>query len=243
MTMQVILLERVDSLGNLGDLVTVRPGFARNYLLPQHKALRATKNNLAYFETRKAEIEKENAGRKVQAEKDAKKLDKVVADIIRLASEGGQLYGSVTTRDIAMAVSEKSGIKVDRTQVRVNQTFKVIGLYPVTLVLHPEVQMTVTINIARSPEEAKVQRETGKALVVDYTQSNRAEPQETAKEKFLDDSAMEIEKELSANEAVEAAEAQERSEKSQKRAAKKSAKAAAEPTDGEDAAVEVGNAE
>lgn len=238
MTMQVILLERVESLGNLGDLVAVRPGFARNYLLPQHKALRATKDNLAYFEARKADLEKQNAGRKAQAEKDAKKLDKVVADVIRLASEGGQLYGSVTTRDIAVAVSDASKIKVDRTQVRVNQTFKSIGLYPVVIVLHPEVQMTVTINIARSPEEAKVQRDTGKALVVDYSQSGRAEPQDDAKAKFLDDSALEIEKELSANEAAEAADAQERAEKSQKRAAKKSTKASAKVEDGDDAATE-----
>lgn len=165
--MDVILLERVDKLGAMGDTVRVKPGYARNFLLPQKKALRATNENKAYFDARRAELEKQNAEKRVDAEKLAKTLNGLKATLIRNAAEGGQLYGSVTTRDVAAAVSEQAKVGVDRTMVMLNQGFKTIGLFPVTLMLHPEVKVDVTINIARTEEEAKLQAKTGKALIAD----------------------------------------------------------------------------
>lgn len=162
---QIILLERVDNLGAMGDVVNVKPGYARNYLLPQGKALRATKDNVAYFESQKAELEKKNAESRKAAEKESGKVDGLKIVIIRQASEGGQLYGSVASRDIAEAISEKSGLEIGRSQVNVNQNFKLIGLFPVEVALHPEVKVEVTINIARSEEEAKIQQETGRAMI------------------------------------------------------------------------------
>jgi len=163
--MQVILLERVESLGQMGEVVNVKPGYARNFLLPRQKALRATKDNVAYFETQKKHLEAENLKRRDEAEKVGKKLNGVKAVIIRQASEAGQLYGSVSGRDIADAVVEK-GFKIDRTQVRMDRAYKLLGLYPVKINLHPEVTVEVTINIARSAEEAKIQEEKGEALIV-----------------------------------------------------------------------------
>lgn len=163
--MQVILLERVESLGQMGDVVTVKPGFARNFLLPRQKALRATKDNIAYFEGQKKTLEANNLKRREEAEKVGKKLDGIKAAIIRSASEAGQLYGSVSARDIADAVVEQ-GFKVDRAQVRMDRAYKLLGLYPVKIALHPEVVVEVTINIARSAEEAKIQEERGEALIM-----------------------------------------------------------------------------
>lgn len=163
--MQVILLERVERLGQMGDVVNVKPGFARNFLLPRQKALRATKDNIAYFDTQKKVIEAENLKLKAEAEKIAKKVDGLTVALIRQAAEAGQLYGSVTARDIAAAVIER-GFKVDRTQVRMDRSYKLLGLYPVRINLHPEVAVTVTINIARSEDEAKIQEERGEALIV-----------------------------------------------------------------------------
>lgn len=162
--MQVILLERVESLGQMGDVVKVKPGYARNFLLPRQKALRATKENVLYFDGQKKMLETENLKRKVEAEKVAKKMDKLTVSIIRQASEAGQLYGSVAARDISEAIVEK-GFKVDRAQVRMDRNYKLLGLYPVKIYLHPEVVVNVTINIARSPEEAKMQEERGEALI------------------------------------------------------------------------------
>lgn len=162
--MQVILLERVESLGQMGEVVTVKAGYARNFLLPRQKALRATKDNVAYFETQKKVLEAENLKRRDEAEKVGKKIDGIKAVIIRQASEAGQLYGSVSGRDIADAIVEK-GFKVDRTQVRMDRAYKLLGLYPVKVSLHPEVTVEVTINIARSQEEAKIQEEKGTALI------------------------------------------------------------------------------
>ena len=164
MSTQVVLLERVDNLGQMGDVVTVRPGYARNFLLPQKKALRATKQNLVQFEAQRKALEELNANKRTDAEALAKKMDGCKVMIIRQAAEAGQLYGSVTTRDIADAVAQ-AGFKIDRTQVQLNQAFKMIGLFPVTLALHPEVKVQITLNIARSDEEAKVQEKTGKALI------------------------------------------------------------------------------
>lgn len=162
--MQVILLERVESLGQMGEVVTVKAGYARNFLLPRQKALRATKDNVAYFEAQKKVLEAENLKRREEAEKVGKKIDGIKAVIIRQASEAGQLYGSVSGRDIADAIVEK-GFKVDRTQVRMDRAYKLLGLYPVKVSLHPEVTVEVTINIARSQEEAKIQEEKGTALI------------------------------------------------------------------------------
>lgn len=163
--MQVILLERVESLGQMGDVVNVKPGYARNYLLPRQKALRATQDNVAYFDAQKKTLEADNLKKRGEAEKLAKKVDGLKIAIIRQASEAGQLYGSVTARDIADGVSEK-GFKVNRTQVTMDRNYKILGLYPVKVWLHPEVSVTVTINIARSAEEAKLQEEKGAALIV-----------------------------------------------------------------------------
>lgn len=163
--MQVILLERVENLGQMGDVVQVRAGYARNFLLPREKALRATKDNVAYFETRKKELEADNIKRREEAEKVGKKVNGVKVIIVRQASEAGQLYGSVSARDIADAVTAK-GFKIDRTQVRMDRAYKLLGLYPVKVDLHPEVTCEVTINIARSEEEAKIQEEKGEALIV-----------------------------------------------------------------------------
>jgi large subunit ribosomal protein L9 len=162
--MQVILLERVESLGQMGDVVNVKPGYARNFLLPRSKALRATQDNIAYFEGQKKHLEADNLKRRAEAEKVGKKVDGIKVAIIRQASEAGQLYGSVSARDIADAIVE-AGFKVDRSQVRMDRSYKLLGLYPVKVSLHPEVTVEVTINIARSQEEAKIQEEKGEALI------------------------------------------------------------------------------
>lgn len=154
--MQVILLERVAKLGQMGDVVKVRDGYARNFLLPQNKALRATEANKAAFEVQKAQLEARNLETRKEAEGLAAKLDGTRYVVIRSASDGGALYGSVTTRDIADAVTAE-GFSVDRGQVVLNAPIKALGLHVVSVVLHPEVSVTVTINVARSPEEAELQ--------------------------------------------------------------------------------------
>ncbi|MBU0860156.1 MAG: 50S ribosomal protein L9 [Alphaproteobacteria bacterium] len=223
--MQVILLERIDNLGGMGDVVKVKPGFARNFLLPQKKALRATKDNIAYFETQKAGLEKANAERRKEAEKQAAKMKDLKVNVIRHAAEGGQLYGSVSSRDIADAINESSSEKVERHMVSLNQAFKTIGLFPVTVALHPEVKLVVTVNIARTEEEAKIQAKTGRALTVDASGRPTGQTaEETAKEAFLDDSALaneQLEAESDAEDAAADA------EKAAKRAAKKKPKAEA----------------
>jgi large subunit ribosomal protein L9 len=152
----VILLERVEKLGQMGQVVKVRPGFARNYLLPQKKALRATKENLAYFEKQRAQLEATNLKRKQEAEEVAKKLDGLKVVIVRTAGESGQLYGSVSARDISDAVTE-AGVTVERRQIVLDKPIKTLGLHPVRVVLHPEVAVTVTANVAQSAEEAEMQ--------------------------------------------------------------------------------------
>ena len=152
----VILLERVENLGQMGQVVKVRPGYARNYLLPQKKALRATKENLAYFEKQRAQLEAQNLARRSEAEQVAKKLDGLSVIVIRQAGESGQLYGSVTARDVATAVTE-AGFTIGRSQVVQEKAIKTLGLYKQRVVLHPEVSVTVTVNVAQSPEEAEMQ--------------------------------------------------------------------------------------
>jgi large subunit ribosomal protein L9 len=153
----LILLERVEKLGQMGQIVKVRPGYARNYLLPKKKALRATKENLAYFETQRAQLEANNLARKADATAVAEKLDGLFVVLIRQAGESGQLYGSVSSRDIADAVTE-AGFTVDRHQIVLDTPIKTLGLHPVKVMLHPEVAVTVTANVAQSREGAEMQK-------------------------------------------------------------------------------------
>lgn len=154
--MQVILLERIERLGTIGDEVTVKTGFARNYLLPQKKALRANEANRKLFVAQRAQIEADNAKRRIAAEQDAKALEGKTVVLIRQASELGQLYGSVSSRDVADALSE-GAVKVSKTQVVLDKPIKTLGLHKVRLVLHPEVTLVIEANVARSAEEAELQ--------------------------------------------------------------------------------------
>jgi large subunit ribosomal protein L9 len=151
--MEVILLERIARLGQMGDVVRVRDGFARNFLLPQGKALRATEANRTQFESQRGHLEARNLERKQEAEAASKKVDGQSFVVIRQAGETGHLYGSVTSRDIA-EVMETGGFSVNRNQVALNQPIKTIGLHTVRIVLHPEVEVAVTVNVARSNDEA-----------------------------------------------------------------------------------------
>jgi len=154
--MDVILLERVDKLGNIGDVVNVKPGFARNFLLPRNKALRASEANRKRFEANRAQIEADNAGRRDAAKIDSAGIDGKSITLIRQASNTGQLYGSVASRDLAEALTE-DGAKVTRNQVILDRPIKALGLYDVKVALHPEVSVMIKVNIARSPEEAELQ--------------------------------------------------------------------------------------
>jgi large subunit ribosomal protein L9 len=153
---ELILLERVEKLGQMGQVVKVRPGYARNYLLPQKKALRATKENLAYFESQRAQLEANNLKRKSEAAEVGEKLEGLTVVLVRQAGESGQLYGSVSARDIAEAVTA-AGFTIERHQVVLDRPIKSLGLHPVRIVLHPEVSVGVTANIAQSAEEAAMQ--------------------------------------------------------------------------------------
>jgi large subunit ribosomal protein L9 len=154
--MEVILLERVEKLGAIGDVVKVKDGFARNYLLPRKKALRANEANRKVFEANRAKIEEDNAARRTDAEKSSKDVDGKTVQLIRQASNTGQLYGSVSARDIVEAL-EVAGAKVTKSQVVLDRPIKAIGLYDVKIALHPEVSVNVKVNVARSPEEADLQ--------------------------------------------------------------------------------------
>ena len=154
--MQVILLERVAKLGQMGDIVSVKDGYARNFLLPQKKALWASDANIKQFEAQKAQLEARNLETKQEAEDLAGRLDGEQFVVIRSASDGGSLYGSVTTRDAAEAATE-NGFSIDRKQVVLNAPIKELGLHSVTVVLHPEVDATIELNVARSTEEAELQ--------------------------------------------------------------------------------------
>ena len=154
--MEIILLERVEKLGGIGDVVKVKDGFARNYLLPNKKALRANESNRKLFEANRARIEEENANRRSDAEKAAKSVDGKTVQLIRQASNTGQLYGSVSARDIVEAL-ETVGATVNKSQVVLDRPIKAIGMHDVRIALHPEVAVTVKVNVARSPEEADLQ--------------------------------------------------------------------------------------
>ena len=154
--MQVILLERVAKLGQMGEVVSVKEGYARNFLLPQGKAMRANDDNIASFESQKAQLEARNLESRKEAESLSAKLDGQRFVVIRSASDAGALYGSVTTRDAADAADE-AGFTVDRKQIIMNRPIKELGLHELTVTLHPEVEATIVLNVARSSEEAELQ--------------------------------------------------------------------------------------
>jgi large subunit ribosomal protein L9 len=154
--MDVILLERIAKLGQMGDVVTVKSGYARNFLLPQGKALRANAANKAQFEAQRADLEARNEERKTEAEQVKGKLDGNTYTLIRSAGQTGQLYGSVSTRDVSASLDEE-GFKISRNQVTLGNPIKVIGLHELEITLHPEVSATITVNVARSEDEAERQ--------------------------------------------------------------------------------------
>ncbi|HJW41896.1 MAG TPA: 50S ribosomal protein L9 [Rhizomicrobium sp.] len=170
--MQVILLERVEKLGQMGDEVKVKDGFARNYLLPKKKALRANKTNREFFSGQKAQLEARNLEQKKEAEVVGARLDGKTFMLIRQAGDRGQLYGSVSPRDIAGAISE-GGVSVNRTQVPLDQAIKAIGLFKIAVRLHPEVRVNVTINVARSEDEAERQAR-GEDVLAERTEAEEA---------------------------------------------------------------------
>lgn len=177
--MDVILLQRIEKLGQMGEVVRVKPGYARNYLLPQKKALRATKENRAAFEANRAELEATNLKRRGEAERIAERVQGLAVVMIRSAGEGGQLYGSVSARDVAQAAAD-AGLSVSRTQIVLDHPIKALGLYGVRVTLHPEVAIQVTVNIARTPEEAERQAR-GETIGVE-----EADEQEVAPEGLLE---------------------------------------------------------
>jgi len=162
--MNLILLERIEKLGQIGDIVTVKPGFARNFLLPRGKALRATAANKKVFEAQRAQLEADNLKRRDEAASIADKMDTLIVTLIRQAGEAGHLFGSVNARDIAASVTD-GGFTVARSQVGLASPIKALGLFEVAIQLHPEVSVNVTVNVARSEDEAKIQIETGHAMM------------------------------------------------------------------------------
>jgi large subunit ribosomal protein L9 len=182
--MQVILLERVEKLGQMGDEVRVKDGFARNFLLPKKKALRATKANRDFFQTQKAHLEANNLKQKGEAEKIGKKLDGQKFVLLRQAGDRGQLYGSVSPRDVADAM-EKGGFKIDRHQVSISVAIKHIGLFTLPVVLHPEVKVNITVNVARSEDEAERQAR-GEDVLAEKTEAEEAK---VAAEELFEDGA------------------------------------------------------
>lgn len=170
--MKIVLLERVENLGTIGDVVTVKDGFARNFLLPRNKALRATAANLKVFEAQRAQIEARNAQAKADAEKAAGKLDGGSYVILRQAGESGQLYGSVSARDVADAIQAEGG-KVERSQVVLDTPIKTLGLHQVKVRLHAEVSLNVTVNVARSADEAERQAR-GENVIASQFEEERA---------------------------------------------------------------------
>src|SRR6201986_1292251 len=194
--MQVILLERVEKLGQMGDEVRVKDGFARNFLLPKKKALRATKANREYFQAQKAHLEANNLKLRGEAEKIGAKLDGQKFMLIRQAGDRGQLYGSVSPRDVADAM-EKAGFKVDRHQINISVAIKQIGLFTLPVVLHPEVKVNITVNVARSEDEAERQAR-GENVLAEKTDAEEAK---VAAEELFEDGAAPKEEEEEAEEA------------------------------------------
>ena len=208
--MEVILLERIEKLGSIGDVVTVKNGFARNFLLPNGKALRANDSNRKVFEANREKIEATNAERRSAAETDSKKIDGAKIQLIRQASNAGQLYGSVSARDLAEAL-EAQGHKVAKHQIVLDKPIKAIGVQDVKIALHPEVSVMISVNVARSPEEAELQAQ-GKDVMAEMFEKDVAgfleerdeslEPGEIAAEPQAEDAAAEaVAEEASAEEA------------------------------------------
>ena len=185
--MEVILLERIAKLGQMGDVVRVKDGFARNYLLPKGKALRATKENRSRFDHMKVELEARNLEQKSEAEKIGKKLDGQSFIVLRQAAESGQLYGSVSPRDLAALVSEK-GFALNRAQIALNTPIKSIGLHKVPISLHPEVEVAITVTVARSADEAT---RLARGEDITLAREEPVEPAEEAAGAFFDAEAME----------------------------------------------------
>lgn len=184
--MEVVLLERIERLGQMGDVVRVKDGYARNYLLPQKKALRATKVNLESFETGRAQLEATNLERRTEAEAVAEKVNGEIYVVLRQAGEAGQLYGSVTTRDIAGLVT-KGGMTISRAQVILDQPIKSVGLHDVRVALHPEVTVGVVVNVARTEDEAERQAR-GEAVGAEAErQAEEAEDAAIAAEEVFED--------------------------------------------------------
>jgi large subunit ribosomal protein L9 len=186
--MQVILLERVEKLGQIGDVVRVKDGFARNFLLPKKKALRATKANRDYFETQKIHLEARNLERKGEADQVAKKLNGQTFVLLRQAGDRGQLYGSVSPRDIADVISA-GGFSISRTQVPLDKAIKTIGLFPLAVVLHPEVKVSVTINVARTEDEAERQARGEDVLAEAVPEEEAAREAKVAAEELFEEGA------------------------------------------------------
>lgn len=212
--MDIILLERIEKLGQVGDVVTVKNGFARNFLLPKNKALRATAANKKYFESQRADIEAKNLTAKTEAEAVAKKMEDLTVVLLRQASDSGQLFGSATSRDIAVQLAE-SGYKLERNQVILDKPIKEIGIHDVRLRLHGEVTVTVTVNVARSAEEAEKQIEDAakgmfdsaeheEAAVEELSEAPAEEAVEVAAEEVVEEAAEEVAEEATAEEADKA---------------------------------------
>ena len=183
--MEIILLERVENLGQMGDIVKVRDGYARNFLLPQKKALRVNEANKQRFENQRADLEARNLERKAEAESVAEKIDGRSFVVIRQASETGLLYGSVSTRDIAETASE-DGLALARNQVRLDKPIKTLGIFPIRIRLHPEVDASIEINVARSEEEADRQAR-GENVLAQVDDMDDDESEETQGAEFFDE--------------------------------------------------------
>lgn len=180
--MEIILLERIENLGQMGDVVRVKPGYARNYLLPQKKAVRLTQDNRKRFDAQRAQLEAVNLERRTEAEAVGSKLNGLAVVLIRQAGEAGQLYGSVSARDIADAVTA-AGFTVNRQQIRLQQPIKTLGLHKLGVGLHPEVIVQITVNVARTSDEAETQARTGAAVA--RTGAERREEDEEALEEQM----------------------------------------------------------
>lgn len=182
--MDIILLERIENLGQMGDVVKVKAGYARNFLLPKRKALRATEQNRKDFEAQRSQLEAVNLERRKDAEAVAKKAEGLSVILVRQAGEGGQLYGSVSGRDVSDAVNA-AGVTVARSQILLDRPIKTVGIHEVRVSLHPEVSITVRANVARTQEEAEIQAKTGRAIIGGEDEEQEREAAKAAAEKAL----------------------------------------------------------
>jgi large subunit ribosomal protein L9 len=194
--MQVILMERIEKLGLMGEVVNVKPGYARNYLLPQGKARRATQDNIAAFEQQRGQLEAENLKRRDEAEKIGAKLEGLMVTLIRQAGESGQLYGSVNARNLSDSVTE-AGFTISHDQISRDHAIKTLGLHPVQIRLHPEVNATITANVARSEAEAETQAGTGRVVSEDEQRAVEEAAQAETEAKLAEIESEEAEAEAS----------------------------------------------